>query len=282
MLIGWNGETMPALPLDKEIEVAATAGYRGVELFIPKLVTYLESHTVTGLAQFLQDNHLAPLTINGIENINFRPPQEFAKVKEECRWLSELAQEIGCPGIVVVPSPQPKGVTWEQVKVETVSALRDLADIAAPYGIKLGFEFLAPANCSVRTLAQGWEIVLATGREDVGLVFDTYHFFVGGSSWESLEEFAADRLMIVHINDVEDLPLEQLTDGHRLLPGEGILPLNRMLSRLHARGYDGAYSLEVMRPTYREREPLEYARAGLAATAKVLRQADIVLNKAVA
>jgi 2-keto-myo-inositol isomerase len=159
------------------------------------------------------------------------------------------------------------------VKDETVSALRELSDVAAPFSVKLGLEFLAPANCSVRTLAQGWEIVQAIGRENVGLVLDTYHFYVGGSSWESLEECDIDRLLVVHINDVEDLPLEQLTDGHRLLPGEGILPLNRVLSRLHARGYDGAYSLEVMRPAYREREPLEYARAGLEATIKALQEA---------
>ena len=276
MLIGWNGETMPALPLDKEIEVAAEAGYLGVEVFIPKLVTYLKSHTATELARFLQDNHLVPLTMNGIENINFRPPPEFDKVKEECRWLSKLAQEIGCPGIVVVPSPQPEGVTWEQVKVETVSALRDLADIAALYGIKLGFEFLAPANCSVRTLAQGWEIVQATERENVGLVFDTYHFYVGGSSWESLQDLEVGCLLVVHINDVEDLPIEQLTDGHRLLPGEGILPLDRMLTHLHIRGYDGAYSLEVMRPAYREREPLEYARAGLESVRNALSRAGVL------
>ncbi len=58
MLIGWNGETLPALPLDKELEVA-------------------------DLARHLQDTGLAPLTMNGIENINFRPPEEFIKVKVE-------------------------------------------------------------------------------------------------------------------------------------------------------------------------------------------------------
>jgi 2-keto-myo-inositol isomerase len=273
MLIGWNGETMPALPLDEEIGVVAAAGYGGLELFIPKLPPYLEKHTAGDLAQSLRERGLVPIAMNGIENINLRPPQEFGKVKEECRQLSALAQGIGCPGIVVVPSPRPEGMAWERIKPETVAALQDLADVAAPYGVKLGLEFLAPANCSVRTLAQGWEIVQAAGRENVGLVFDTYHFYVGGSSWESLEKFDIERLLIVHINDVEDLPLEQLTDGHRLLPGEGVLPLTRILARLHARGYDGAYSLEVMRPAYRQREPQEYAQAGVVTIKEALRKA---------
>jgi 2-keto-myo-inositol isomerase len=273
MLIGWNGQMIPALPLDEELEVVSAAGYDGIELLIFKLPSYLESHTAGDLARSLRKNGLAPLTINCIENFNLRPPGEFGKVREECRWLSELSQEIGCPGVAVVPSARPEGMAWEQIKTETVSALQDLADVAAPYGVQLGFEFLAPANNSVRTLAQGWEIVQAAGRENVGLVIDTYHFYVGGSSWESLEEFDIDRLLVVHINDVEGLPLEQLTDGDRMLPGEGVIPLHRILSRLHARGYDGAYSLEVMRPAYRKREPLEYARAGLEATRKALASA---------
>ena len=83
MLIGWNGETLPALSLDKELEVAAAAGYSGVELFVPKLAPYLESHAVADLARHSQDTGLVPLTMNGIENINFRPPEEFIKVKVE-------------------------------------------------------------------------------------------------------------------------------------------------------------------------------------------------------
>lgn len=270
MLIAWNGETMPGLPLSEEVVVAGAVGYQGVELFVPKLASFLEYHSAAELARRLQEEHLVPLTMNGIENINFRPPSEFSQVKEECRWLSNLSQEIGCPCIVVVPSPKPDGADWSEVRQQTVQALSELADVAAPYGTKLAFEFLAPASCSVRTLAQSWEIVRATGRTEVGLVLDTYHFYVGGSSWESLDEFDIERLFIVHINDVEDLPLIQLTDADRLLPGEGVLPLRRILSRLKARGYDGAYSLEVMRPAYRQRDPLEYARAGFEAIEQAL------------
>jgi len=104
-------------------------------------------------------------------------------------------------------------------------------------------------------------------------VFDTYHFYVGGSSWDSLEHFDIDRLFIGHLNDAENLPLDQLTDGHRLLPGEGIFPLARMLSTLRRRGYNGAFAIEVMRPAYREREPVEYARAAFEATRNLLAQA---------
>lgn len=271
MIIGWNGETMPALTLEQELAVVSEAGYGGVELFIPKIGPFLEHNSARDLAARLREKTLAPLTLNGIENISFRPGEEFSALKSDCLWLAQLAQAIGCPTIVATPSPKPRGVEWPEIKAQTVAALQELANVSAAHGVSLAFEFLAPADCSVRTLAQGWEIIQATGRDNVGLVFDTYHFFVGGSSWESLDECDMGRVQIVHVNDVEDRPLETLTDGDRLLPGEGILPLGRMLGRLRARGYDGAYALEVMRPAYRQRDPLEYARAGREAIARVLR-----------
>ncbi|MEW5959013.1 MAG: sugar phosphate isomerase/epimerase, partial [Chloroflexota bacterium] len=107
-------------------------------------------------------------------------------------------------------------------------------------------------------------------------VFDTYHFYVGGSTWESLETLDAGQVLIVHINDIENLPMDRLTDADRLLPGEGILPLPRMLAGLHQRGYRGAYSLEVMRPVYRQRPPQEYMHAGATAIKNVLRESGVV------
>jgi 2-keto-myo-inositol isomerase len=271
MLVAWNGETMPALPLSDELVVVGSAGYGGLELYVPKLAPFLESYSAEDLARRLRAERLAAIAMNGIENFSFRSPAEFAQVVKDCGWLAQVSQAIGCPCIVVVPSPKPEGMSWAAVKEATVEALRKLAEASSPHGVNLAFEFLAPANCSVRTLAQGWDVVQATGREDVGLVLDTYHFFVGGSSWESLEELDLSRLFLVHINDVEDLPLERLTDGNRMLPGEGILPLGRILASLKRRGYNGAYSLEVMRPAYHQRDPLEYARAGREAIERALR-----------
>lgn len=270
MIIAWNGETMPALPLQTQILTVARAGFTGLEFFIPKLDDYLARSSLEDLAQLLATNGLAPVAMNGIENINLRTPADFRAVKEETRRIAQVAGRLGCPTIVVVPSPQPAGISWPEVKADTVMALQELAEVAAPYGVNLGLEFLAPANCSVRTLAQAEEIVTATARKNVGIVLDSYHFHVGGSTWESLAEADVRHILLVHVNDVEDLPVHSLTDACRLLPGEGVLPLARLLRSLREKGYVGAYSLEVMRPAYRQRDPLAYATDAFRCTQNVL------------
>jgi sugar phosphate isomerase/epimerase len=197
---------MPGLPLDEEMATVRAAGFDGVELFIPKLAPFLERHGVAGLAQRLQELGLRPLSMNGIENVSFRPPREFAQVRG-VPVVGGAVHQVGCPTIVAVPSPTPRTLL-ASIKAQTVDALRELADVAAPYGVQIAFEFLAPATCSVRTLAQAWEIVQAAGRANLGLVLDTYHLIVGGSRWESLETVPVERMLIVHIND-EDSPFDR-------------------------------------------------------------------------
>ncbi|MDE3090171.1 MAG: sugar phosphate isomerase/epimerase [Chloroflexota bacterium] len=282
MLISWNGETTPDVDLETEIRAAHAAGFGGIEIFVPKLAPYLAQHTARDLGRALRDANLVPVSLNGLENINLRTREEFAQVKAECARLANIAAECGCRDIVVVPSARPEGVSVEEIVERSARELRELREIAAPLGVTLAFEFLAPANCSVRTLALAQVIVerashpplskTGEGRGGGGIVFDTFHFFVGGSAMAEINAAATRLIRLVHINDVEAKPRETLTDADRLLPGEGVFPLDSMLCALAANGYDGAYSLEVMRPAYRAREIGEYMADARRKTEAILNQ----------
>jgi 2-keto-myo-inositol isomerase len=54
------------------------------------------------------------------------------------------------------------------------------------------------------------------------------------------------------------------------LPGEGVIPLDRILSRLRSTGFDGLCSIELFRPEYWEWPPVELAKAARTATLRVL------------
>jgi 2-keto-myo-inositol isomerase len=101
-------------------------------------------------------------------------------------------------------------------------------------------------------------------------VIDSFHFYAGGSTTESIEALDANRLFIFHINDAEDLPREKLEDRHRLLPGLGILPLKEIIGALRHIGYDRVASVEIFRPEYWQRDPFQLARDARVAVEKVL------------
>lgn len=270
MLLAINGATTMKATLPEDIEAARAAGFRGLEVWAAKMDAYLETGSVQALKALFEKAGLLPASINSIEFITFRPPGEYQEIKARCQELCELAQALGCDKIVVVPSPTPEGVGWNEIRDESVRVLRELSGVAAPYGIKLAFEFLGFGWCSVRTLGQCWEIVQETDLANIGLVIDTCHFYAGGSELRTIEEVDPLKIFIFHINDVEERPLDTIEDAHRLLPGEGVIPLDDILTRLKQIGFDGLCSIELFRPEYWERDPAELAAAARAATLDIV------------
>jgi 2-keto-myo-inositol isomerase len=114
------------------------------------------------------------------------------------------------------------------------------------------------------------EIVREAGRQNLGVVIDSFHFYAGGSTIAMIEQLDPELIQIFHINDAEDLPRDQLEDRHRLLPGLGILPLREIVSAFRRIGYDKVASVEIFRPEYWERDPFELARDAHAATERIL------------
>lgn len=270
MKLALNGATTMRASLVEDIQAASAAGFDCLEIWASKLRNFLKSKTTAELRTLLDEHHLQPESINSIEHITFRDTERYAKLREECEELCRIAAEINCPYIVVVPSPLPPGKSWQDVVEESVNVLTELSLIAEPFGVALAFEFLGQPDCSVQTLEQDFEIIRNVSRPNVGLVLDSFHFYAGGSTLESIDALDPQKLFIFHINDAEDRPREELEDRHRLLPGLGILPLKEIITRLRRIGYDRVASVEIFRPEYWERDPQELARDAHVAVSKVL------------
>ena len=272
MLLAINGATTMKATLSQDIAAAGSAGFKALEVWAAKLDTYLAArpNSVDTLKALFDQARVQPASFNSIEFITFRSPEEYTRIKSRCRELCEVGQALGCNKIVVVPSPTPGGAGWDHIRDASVDVLRDLSEVAAPYRVQLAFEFLGFGWCSVRTLGQCWEVVRRVERANVGLVIDTCHLYAGGSELGSIEQVDPSKIFIFHINDVEERPKDTIEDAHRLLPGEGVIPLDDILVRLKRTGYDGLCSVELFRPEYWERDPAELAAAARATTLKVV------------
>ena len=270
MEIALNGATTMKANLETDIRAASEAGFDSLEIWASKLRAFLELHNSAALNDLFATHNLKPYSINSIERITFRDAAAHRSLLLECENLCRIAEDIRCPYIVVVPSPRPPGTSPSEVIEESRRVLNELGGIAAKRGVGLAFEFLGQSDCSVQTLALADEIVRTVDQPNVGLVIDSFHFYAGGSSIESIDVLDPARLFIFHINDAEDLPRDQLEDRHRLLPGLGILPLKQIVAALRRIGYDRVVSVEIFRPEYWERDPFELASEARAAVERVL------------
>lgn len=116
-----------------------------------------------------------------------------------------------------------------------VPKLAAIADLAAPFGIRLALEFM-PVS-AVKSLEQAARIAEATGRDNVGLVIDALHLWRSGGSPVDLEAVDSSLLLSVQLCDgplqapVGDALYTEMRSG-RLMPGQGAFDLRGLLRAL--------------------------------------------------
>jgi 2-keto-myo-inositol isomerase len=270
MEIGFNGASTMKTDLPGDIPAASRAGYAVVEIWAKKMEAYLSKKSVRDLRELFKKRKVKPLAINSVEFVTFNCPWEKVNTMNLIQRYAEIADKLNCPYIVLVPSPRPPGVSDKDIYDESVKVLREISNRFRNYRVKFAFEFLGFSWCSVSTLEQDFEIVKAVNRKNIGMVLDTFHFYAGGSTLDSILKVDPEKIYILHINDAEALPKSDLQDAHRLYPGEGVIPLKEIVSRLKEIRYDGPVSIEMFRPEYWTHSAEEVARKGMEAIRKFI------------
>jgi 2-keto-myo-inositol isomerase len=246
--------------LIEDAEASKKAGFDYLELRDNKLEDLLRSKNLSEIRKVFQDLGIQPLAMNSLERANLQDQIGFQKIVERAEVLCQYSSALGCPILIVVPrlldelSIQPdKGA----VKEDACHVLEKLEAIACPYGVKIAFEFLGFVTASVNALSFAHEIVTELHNKHIGLVIDTFHFFLSGEPLSVLDRIDPEEIFLIHIADAEDLPKPQLWDKHRIIPGEGTIPLRDFVRKVQAIGYQGTYSIELFNPTYWEWKPEE-------------------------
>ncbi|HET6948262.1 MAG TPA: sugar phosphate isomerase/epimerase [bacterium] len=260
---GLNGATTGDAELRTDIRAAREAGYQVLEIRDTKLRDYLAAGgTLAGLRQELKDAGLEPYTLNALEHATHPTGAALRELLDRVKTFCEWAAALRCPYIVTVPSFAHEVADPDPHRVEAVAAeaLHAIAEVAHPHRVRVGLEFLGFPDCTVNTLVAARRIVDAVGDPNVGLVIDAFHFYAGGSTWAMLDGLRAEQLFIVHLDDAEDRPRGTLQDAHRLLPGDGVIPLRDLVRRIEDLGYDGPWSIELFRPEYYAWDPVKLAR----------------------
>jgi 2-keto-myo-inositol isomerase len=255
LTLGYNEATCKEnSSVERDLELCEKYGYDYIELRLDMLKTYLRNHTLNELKEFFATSRLRPYALNSIENINFCAPEEWTNLVELFTFGCEIAQAIGNPYIIVVPTMS-EGICLKNEKEvfdDSVRALSELADIAEPYGVKLSFEPIGDRHWCCNSMRQGLEIVEAVGRENVGLTVDCINVYMHDkcADMDFIQKIPRDKLFVFHINDCEDLPLGILDHCHRLMPGLGAIPIEDIADNVAATGYDGPACIELFRPEY--------------------------------
>jgi 2-keto-myo-inositol isomerase len=237
--------------LAKDLEYCEKHGYDFIEIrTMDKLPEYLKDKSIDDLANFFNTNHIKPLALNALVFFNNRDEAGYKEIISEFKDMIEVAKKIGAQYVVAVPLVTEEKILKKDIKNSCVEVLKELSDIAEPYGVKIAVEFVGHPQCTVNTFGQAYDIVETVNRENVGLVLDCFHFHAMGSDLKDLKKADISKIFILHIDDTEDFPIGFLTDEDRVWPGLGVIDLDNILSTLKEKDYSGAVSVELFRPEY--------------------------------
>jgi 2-keto-myo-inositol isomerase len=269
-----NPATTMTSDLTTDVRAYATAGFRAMELWLPKVERYLQDGgSLTGVATLLADHGLQAAAADaGQENLLLSQGTERRKALDVVRRQLEILQATGCP-VFVVPSeevPQPLPCPVGSLYELAAANFAEACDVARPYGVSLALEFVGGHGTRlVATPLTAQELVLRCGRENAGVVFDTFLFYTGCGKMEDIQQLNATSLLIVHVNDAPaSVPREALADRDRVLPGDGVFPLAAIFEHLERLGYSGRYSCELFNEELWSEDPVTVAQRAYSAMVK--------------
>ncbi len=242
----------------KYIEIASKAGYDGIELWIRDVRGYLEAgNSAQSLKRIIDDHGLK------VENaIGFAPwisggQAGMDQMKEEM----ELMASIGSTRIAAPPAGVPGDVPLDLFMVGEKYA--EILDLGRNAGVMPQLEFWG-ASKAMWHLGQALMVAAAANDKDVRLLPDVYHLFRGDSGFHSLKMLSGQLIEVFHMNDYPgSKPRLEQVDADRIYPGDGVAPLEQILTDLKKMGGEKVLSLELFNRSYWQQDPLMVAKTGI-------------------
>ncbi|MDX1945317.1 MAG: sugar phosphate isomerase/epimerase [Pirellulaceae bacterium] len=235
------------------LEIALTHRFKGLELDITEVVKRAQTTSVAQACKYLAS---AKITIGG-----FELPVRWAG--EEAEFQADLAQ---LPTLLEVASALSADRCWTTIRPTSeqlpfhenfqfhVKRLAKLADALAPAGIKLGLDLQAApaqrADGGFQFIYQAdplIQLIGSVGRDNIGVVVDTWSWTVGGTEAEKLRVLRAEQMVSVRLSDIPaGTDLAAITDEQRVMPGEGgTIDSSTWISTLEEVGYDGPVAIAL-------------------------------------
>ena len=259
------------LSVPEQIDVAAQAGFDGIELWVRDIQGFVEQgNKPEELAKRARDRGIA--IVNGIAFFKWTDANADVRQEglEQARREIDLLKRVGCLAVAAPPTGDVASLDLEEIAENFLL----LDKLARSRGVDPVLEFWGRAPV-LHSIAEASTVLKKSGRGRASMLLDLFHMYTGGSSVADVEALSGDRIGLVHINDYPaDPPRETITDAERVMPGDGTGPVLDFYRALAKIGYEGYLSVELFRPEYDAGSAAGVAKESLEKTVRVWEEAN--------
>jgi 2-keto-myo-inositol isomerase len=251
------------LGIVKEVEVAAQAGYDGIEPWADSLADYVKNGG--SLPELKKRIGGSGLTVEGmigfpewLADDDARRAKGLERAKREMGMVAEIGgRRFAAP---------PAGATGLPKLELAVAAerYRALLETGEALGVVPQLEIWGFSK-NLGRLSECIAVAMETGHRNACVLADVFHMYKGGSDIEGIRLLGPEAIRVLHMNDYPaEPPREKIDDSYRLYPGDGVAPLGRLLQLLSRTGGRKVLSLELFNRRFWSEDPLAISKAGLA------------------
>ena len=273
MLLSMHQNTTRAAGYRRSLEGWAKAGIQYVELGAPQLAAFLEKDSLSAARRLLADLGLTPVSAAVVLPDIWIPGPTRHQSLEQWRQGCDRFANLGLQKIYS-PSITRREVTAEDFAA-TPDCISETGEIAREYDLTAMVEFTRTST-HLSTLTSSLDVIREAAHPNVRPMLDFFHFWSGLSKFEDLDLLEPGELAHTHFQDLLDTPRELIDNNSRLIPGDGIAPLVRIIQKLAEKEYTGALSVELFRPELVQGDPFEVATEIRQKCAGVMRRAGVL------
>ena len=163
--------------------------------------------------------------------------------KELSRTLA-AAKTLGSKTVYMITGGRGGAQTWEEAAQKFCSAIAPCGEEARKAGVELLIEPASPLYADVHLTHTLRDTVELAEQADIGVCIDIF------PSWTEprLRETIQRAMKRCHLVQVSDYVLGDRALSCRAVPGDGAIPLERIIGWILESGFRGAFDLELIGP----------------------------------
>ncbi|HEY5909641.1 MAG TPA: sugar phosphate isomerase/epimerase family protein [Verrucomicrobiae bacterium] len=251
------------LGIVKEIEIAAAAGYDGIEPWVEAVQQYEKSGgSLSDLKKRISDSGLKVEGAIGFPEWIVDDDARRAQGLERAKAEMDLMARIGGKRFAAPPAGATKLPKLDLVKA--AERYRALLEAGDQIGIVPELELWGFSQ-NMNRLGECAGVAIETGHPKACVLPDIFHLYKGGSDFHGLALLSSSMVQVLHMNDYPaEPPREKIDDSYRIYPGDGTAPVVEIVRLMSQTGGQKVLSLELFNRKLWTQDPLEVAKTGLA------------------
>lgn len=242
----------------EKLEAIAKAGFDGIEIFEQDFIA--SDYAPRDIGAMVRDHGLAITLFQPFRDFEGLPEPYRSRAFARAERKFDLMADLGAELMLVCSTVHPAAMGG----IDRAAAdFHALAEIAAPRGLRVGFEALAWGR-HINDHRDAWEVVRRADHANLGVILDSFHTLARKIDPETIRRIHGDKIFFVQLADAPAIEMDLLywSRHFRNMPGEGDLDVTGFLRAVLATGYAGPLSLEIFNDQFRAGLPRLVAQDG--------------------